>query len=339
MRRPFLILLAFLALMPAAATRAETLVVASSTDRVVIEPLLAAFALRFPTITIDYREHDTLPLETGLRGGTLDPPPDLAIGSAVDRQFKLVNDGFAQRHRSDATARLPDWARFADEAFGISFEPLVIVANTDRVAKAPTSRAQLLEFVEREGIGPVATYDPLASGVGYLVANLDLATNSQFSTFISRLSRVGLATFANSARMLDEVDAGRVPIAFNVIGSYAAARQRAGARIRIVQPVDYTFALMRVAIIPKTARNPAAARLLLDFLLSDEGQTILARDCGLPAIQPLRGDQGPSRRTILEAAAGPVRVIGLDASLLALSDRLHEDAFRKLWQSLTNDRM
>ncbi len=335
------VLLALVMLLPAAAARAETLVVASSTDRVVIEPLLAAFALRFPAITVDYREYDTLPLETGLRGGTLDPPPDLAIGSAVDRQFKLVNDGFAQRHRSEATARLPDWARFADEAFGISFEPLVIVANLDRIpaAKAPTSRSQLLEFVEREGVGPVATYDPLASGVGYLVANLDLATNSRFSTFISRLSRGGLATFANSARMLDEVAAGRVPIAFNVIGSYAAARQRAGARIQIVQPVDYTFALMRVAIIPRTARNPAAARLLLDFLLSEEGQTILARDCGLPAIQPLPGDQGPSRRTILEAAVGPVRVIGLDASLLALSDTLHEASFRKLWQSLTNDRM
>ena len=41
-------------------------------------------------------------------------------------------------------------------------------------------------------------------------------------------------------------------------------------------PEDYTLVLRRAAMIPKGAPNPAAAGLLIDFMLSDAGRAALA---------------------------------------------------------------
>lgn len=319
----------------ASGARAQTLAIAGATDTETFRPVLDAFRKLHPQMRVEYQELDTIALAQGLEGGTLTPPPDIVISSAVDRQYKAANDGLARPYQSKMTASLPEWARFADEVFGLTFEPLVFVANRRLFAegKAPSSRAALVEYSRDATSQTIATYDPLQSGVGYLVANMDLATNSQFAAFIGRAAQNGLSTFDSSLQILDEVASGRAAIAFNVLGSYAASWKAAGADIEIVYPVDYTFALMRVALIPKTARQPQAAEMFLDFLLSEEGQTVLSRDANLPAIKPVAAPWA-SQQTIRQSAVGPIRIIGLDATLLALSDDLHRRSFETLWRSL-----
>ncbi|MDQ0468376.1 ABC transporter substrate-binding protein [Labrys wisconsinensis] len=332
LRRIALILLLLAGPVPAAA---QSLTIAGVTDTATFRPVIEAFRKLHPQITVEYHEYESIPLDEGLRQGTLTPPPDLVISSAVDRQFKAVNDGLARPYRSEQTRALPDWARFADEAFGFTFEPLVFVANRRLFpdGRPPSSRAALLDYLEAAPTRRIATYDPLTSGVGYLVANMDLATNSQFAAFIGRSAQNGLSTFASSLEILQEVAAGRSAIAFNVLGSYAAGWKAAGADIEIVYPVDYTFALMRVALIPRGAREPRSAELFLDFLLSEQGQTVLTRDGNLPAIRSIPGPYA-SERTIRESAAGPIRIIGLDATLLAMADDLHRRSFETFWRSL-----
>lgn len=316
---------------------AETLTIAGSTDKTVFQPVLDAFRKRYPALEVRYDEYDTVPLHNGVEAGTLQPPPDLVISSAADLQFKLVNDGHARKYRSPQTLSLPEWARFGDEAFGLTFEPLVFVASRRLMAKAPLprSRAALIEYIDRHG-GTIGTYDPITSGVGYLAANRDIVTNSQFAAFIGRFARIGLKLFCCSTDIVDEVGAGRLDIAFNVLGSYALQRRNAGADIEIIYPEDYTFAVMRVAFIPVTSRNPAAAGHFLDFLLSDEGQTILARDCFLPSIKPVPAP-ALSQQLIRASAKGPIRVIELDATLLVMSDRLQRQSFERLWKALTGN--
>ena len=62
--------------------------------------------------------------------------PDLLISSGMDLQTKLVNDGHALPHRSALTAALPAWAQWRNEAFGISYEPVVMVYNTGAMPSA-----------------------------------------------------------------------------------------------------------------------------------------------------------------------------------------------------------
>lgn len=331
----------FFSVLAVSGVRAEPLTILGSTDRDAFAPILAAFAVREPSVQVSYHELDTLPLHEGVLTDTLPFTPDLVISSAVDRQFRLANDGYALPHRSAATAKLPPWARFADMAFGFTYEPLIFVASRRAFAglPLPKSRADLLARLADAGAGlaPVATYDPVSSGLGNLLGKIDYATNSQWSPFIAKLARHGLKTYCCSGEMLTALDRGEVSLAFNVLGSYAELRRRQGAAIDIIYPADYTLVISRVALILRTTRQPRAARAFLDFLLSPDAQAILAREAHLSALLPLPGP-GLSPATIKDLASGPLRPIGLDAQLLAYSDRMHDEQFLALWRSLVPPR-
>ena len=50
-------------------------------------------------------------------------------------------------------------------------------------------------------------------------------------------------------------------------------------------PKDYTLVTSRVVFIPKGAKNPNAAKLFLDYLLSKRGQDIIANKADLYSLR------------------------------------------------------
>lgn len=82
---------------------------------------------------------------------------------------------------------------------------------------------------------------------------------------------------AGSARTLvDRVIAGEFPIALNIFAHHPLISRAKGAPVnsQLMDPVPSTAGTM---IVPKGVRNPHAALLLADFILSKEGQQILAQ--------------------------------------------------------------
>lgn len=320
-------LLALLGVLWFSPAPAADLVIAGSTDRTAMEPLLAAFGQANPGLEVVYTDRETVALYEGLRAGTLDPVPDLVISSAADLQIRLVNDGFTQPHLSEATRRLPDWARWRDEAFGFTFEPLVFVVNPTLLPaeSRPRTREALARLVVSGGVeGPkVATYDVGQSGIGYLAASFDAFTMGDYWPFVERISGTGLLTACCTSDVLDMVAEGRALVGYNVLGSYARARAAADPRVAIVEPEDFTVAIARVAIIPASAPHGAAAGRFLDFLLSPAAQALLGAEALLPA-----GGSAP-------AARAPIRPIPLNATLLAFTDPMRRRTFIDLWSTVT----
>ena len=81
---------------------------------------------------------------------------------------------------------------------------------------------------------------------------------------------------SGSARTLvDRVIAGEFPIALNIFAHHPLISRAKGAPVgsQLMDPVPSTAGTM---IIPKGVRHPHAALLLVDFILSTEGQQILA---------------------------------------------------------------
>jgi ABC-type Fe3+ transport system substrate-binding protein len=85
----------------------------------------------------------------------------------------------------------------------------------------------------------------------------------------------------------------------------------------VVAPEDYTLVLSRAAMIPKGAANPAAAGILIDFLLSEDGRRATAATNLTVDVAALNADT-----TLQPIALSPVLLLGLDqhkrAQLLAL---------------------
>ena len=321
----------------APAGEGRRLTIRAATDLSAMAPLIADFQLLRPDVTVHHIDMSTAELYAHAVAHVDDPQADLLISSAADLQVKLVNDGLTRPHVSPATAALPDWANWRDEAFGFTFEPVVMVYNTDKLsaAEAPRSRDDLAELLRRQPDRfklRVATYDASASGVGYLLASLDSILYSAYWRLVTMLGAANTRLYCCSGDILDAVERGDALIGYNVLGSYARARVKAGAPVGMVFPAGYTLVAARVAVIPRNAPQPQLAAEFIDYLLSDRGQRIIAGPAALYAISATApGDAAATG--LREAAGGTLRPIGLSPSLLVFLDAQKRERFLQLWLS------
>lgn len=315
-----------------AAAREGVLEIWSTTDRDRVEALLADFHRLHPRIRIVYSDvhgsdlqHDFLRAARG--GGTA----DLLWSSAMDLQIKLVNDGYASTYASPEAASLPDWARWKDQAWGITAEPIVIVYNKRLIAPArvPTSHIALRRFLEAGPSDPAratATYDVARSAVGYLYLSQDEQASGDIWPLVRGMARHDLQLYTSAEDILRAVSSGRAAIGYNIVGSYALDEMSRSPDLGVIMPRDYTLVMSRIAMIPHQARHPAAARLFLDFLLSRGGQRRLAER----HITPARADVAlpPPLRT----RGVPLRAIRVGPVLLVSDDRLTREHFLAQWR-------
>jgi iron(III) transport system substrate-binding protein len=267
---------------------------------------------------------------------------DLLLSSAMDLQVKLVNDGFAEPHRSANSGALPAWARWRDEAFGFTFEPAVMVFNRRAIAgrPLPRSRAELLQMLTRDRDfwrGRIGTYDIARSSVGYLLASQDARLSSEFGALLEVIGSLEPRTELRTAVLLDRISGGELAMGYNLLGSYALTRLDAGAPLEIVYPDDYTLAVSRTAVIPARAAHREEAHRFLEYLLSVRGQRVLAARSRLPAVRPeLATTSG--RWGMADAGIGSLRPIALGPGLLTYLDRQKRARLLATWRDAIKPR-
>lgn len=317
----------------AAARREGALTIWSVTDTRSAAVLIDGFRARYPGIRVTYRElsaqalYDQFVADANQRKGTA----DFLWSSAMDLQIKLVNDGYSQSYASPEKPNLPDWAVWKNEAWGTTAEPIVFAYNRRLMAaypKVPGTHPDLLRFLAanaRSIHGKVATYDPAVSAVGYLYLAQDKQANRNTWDLAHALGRSGVRLYPTTEAILSELASGKIAFAYDMIGSYALKAQASNPQIGVVVPRDYALLMSRIAVIPAEARNPNAARLFLDFLLSRKGQSLLIgqhmtpvrRDLPLPA----------SMRVNAQSA----RAIRVGPTLLVHQDQLTRAKFLRDW--------
>lgn len=351
--RPVALLLASLSLVPAAraapadpataapvvaaAEREGKLVVYSTTDSVYAAPVLKDFQSLHPRIAVEYDDMSTTEVynrfiaEAAAGSGT----GDVLWSSSMDLQVKLASDGYAQAYDSPEAPSLPSWAVWKREAFGTTYEPISFVYNKRLLEprEVPQSHAELVKALQANPDrfrGKLAVMDPERSGLGYLLLAQDARNDPAFDVAAAAYGRAGVRTYPGTGAMLERILSGEHLIGFNVIGSYALARQKRDPAVGIVHPRDYTLVITRIALIPRAARHPNAAKVFLDYLLSARGQDAIAR-AGLFAI---RGDvSGEATSAELRRTLGAaLRPIPVGPELLEDLDPAKRLAFLARWQ-------
>ncbi len=322
--------------LPAAAFETEELVffpaenetlelrVISTADTELFAPFITAFQADNPGISIAYYVVSSSEIMVALAEEGV--AFDLAISSAMDLQVKLANDGLAQPYSSDQTRALPDWARWHDQVFAFTQEPATIVLSRAAFEglSLPRTRQELIALLRDNPdrfAGRIGTYDVRSSGLGYLFATQDGRTSETFW----RLSEVmgGLQTrlYCCSSEMIEDVAAGRIAVAYNVLGSYAQARADLHDAIYIIAPEDFTTVMLRTVLIPDSADYPAEAGRFVDLLIQ---RSWLRADGAFayPGITP----EGLSGNASL-------RPITLGPGLLVYLDRLKRQQFLREWEA------
>ena len=330
---------------PAPQREMATLTVAGPTDTPVFGILARGFQRVHPGVALVYHELDGRALYERAVAGTL-PPSDVLISSAEDLQLRLANDGYALRYDSAQTRRLPAWAIWRSEVFSFTFEPIVMVYNTDRYTAetAPHSRADLLRMLEQGGsrYARIGTYDIAASSVGHLLAVQDDMLSSNFWGLANALGRSGVQLVSNTRDILDRIERGELDLGYNVLGSYALAYRKPGSKLGIVVPNDYQLVLSRTALIPRQARHPELAGAFVDWLLSADGQGVVGREARLGALPELAEPGEGAEPVPLLAGQSPhtpgiVQPIALSPTLLVGLDQQRHGRFLQNWLRLMTD--
>jgi two-component system sensor histidine kinase TctE len=325
---------------PASQPPGQLMVIAGTTDTPAAAPVIAAFQARQPDVAVEYRELGSRELYEATVAGQLNDT-DVLISSAADLQIRLANDGYAMRYDSPGARRLPSWAVWRNEVFGFAFEPAVIAYNPRRYTEAtvPRSRQELLRVLESDRArlyGRVGTYDIGRSSVGQLLAEEDEQVSSNFWGLTNALGQVGARLSTTTAGILDAIERDEMDIGYNVLGSYALARQAKGHSVGVIFPQDYVLVLPRSALIARRAPHPALARAFIDWLLSPDGQARIADASGLGPIAD-DDDSTGNGGTILARSQGIVQPVVLGPALLVDLDRQRHARFVQNWTRLVTD--
>ncbi|MCP3871441.1 MAG: ABC transporter substrate-binding protein [Gammaproteobacteria bacterium] len=316
----------------------QSLVIYSSTDTDRMGYLLQAFQHQHPDVRIDYHLMDTQDIyhRASSEMDSQAPTADLLLSSAMDLQIKLVNDGYGASHQSPQTDNLPVWANWRNQAFGFTYEPAVMIYNKALVPELAevTTRFDLARSLTFD-VGylrkRIVTYDPQHSGLGYLFGTHDAIQSEDFWYLARSLGDMEVILETSSAAMIDKVASGEALIAYNVLGSYARARANENPDLGITIPRDYCLVMSRIAVIPQAAQNPKAAGAFIDFLLSQEGQKLIANAASLYSLRnDIQGEATAAR--LRQEARGPLIPIHLGPGLLVYLDKLKRQDFLARWR-------
>lgn len=326
---------------PKPSTPPQQLQILSSTDEGVMKPLIADFQQQQPSIAVEYIDLNSVPLfERFIRDYEKNATSDLIISSAMDLQIKLVNDGYAETHSTEALQWLPEWAQWRKQAFGFTAEPAVIVYNKALLKgkDIPQNRFELIELLRDQTQrfkGRMGTYDIQRSGLGYLFASQDAQQASTWGRLTENLNSVKVKLYDSTSQMLNAVRSGELLLSYNVLGSYAFSAVGQSDTLGMILSSDYTLAMSRVAFVSNRARNPVAGHLFLDYLLSERGQRILGVEAKLYPIHP-NVTGGATLTGLIEETRnrGPIKQIKLGPALLTYQDQMKKENFLSEWRKV-----
>lgn len=303
---------------------AEVVRVISTGDIPVFSSAIAKFLEKNSDVAVDYTVASSTQLMLALseEGAEF----DVAISSAMDLQAKLANDGRTRRHQSTATQGLPPWAKWRDNLFAFTQEPAAIVLSRSAFEGLvmPRTRQELIavlrQYPERFR-GRIGTYDLRVSGLGYLFATQDARTSETFWRLTEVMGGLDARLYCCSSQMIDDVASGELAVAYNVLGSYAKAREDL-TRFEVVLPADFTTVMLRTALIPATSEQPKLAGEFIDHLLEVAWSETPLESYPFTPINQNRGEADASLRRI---RMGP--------GLLVYLDRFKKRSFLKEWES------
>ncbi|MFM2389838.1 MAG: hypothetical protein RLZZ437_1393 [Pseudomonadota bacterium] len=316
-------------------TAQRSLTIYSSLDVPLAAPLISAFQAQNPDVTIHYIDLLTGEIAARVVAETdsTGPTADLIFSSAMDLTVKLANDGYARAVDLPGVSAWPRWANWRDTVFALTFEPAVIVYHKPAFPDGPPdTRAALIDWLKTAPEGRIGTYDIARSAVGYLFLSRDIEHFADFWPMMDAMGQAGVQTFPTSQDVIARVDRGELLIGYNILGSYAADQALLLPNLGLVLPRDYVVVVSRVAMVPTAAANPDLAQDFLAFLMSREGQTVLAERLRLPAVS-LEVSGKASATAMQDALGARLRPVPVSPGLLAYLDPANRARVLTRWNA------
>lgn len=296
--------------------------------------LLKEFAAKYPWIKV----------ETTNMGGDLwekyyaesstnTRTADMILTGGADRWLEFVQKGQIAEYVSPHTPDLPDWSRPFPGLYSASIDPFIIAYNKFVIPpeKAPKSVADIAKLAPSYK-GKISTYDAAANPLGLtLYWEWNKANPTKWDEVIKPIGAASRPE-RSAGTIRDKVLTGEYAAGVFLSGVNIPRLSRPEAQ-RVVGwsfPADGTPLVLRGVALTKAAASPNSAKLLLDAILSREGQIAL----GKTGVTPYRPDVKKAdvpffsySAIVEEIGERNAIIVGYDKELIA-----KRDAFTAKWK-------
>lgn len=254
---------------------------------------------------------------------------DLIEGTGAGEEAVAAN--IVQPYDTPILAHIPERYRDPEHLWMPTRLSYYSIAYNTRLVPADHVPRSYEDLLDPQWKGKIAWRIGSSTGTPLFITNLRTAWGEDKAlAYLEKLKEQKIVNFgAGSARTLvDRVIAGEYAIALNIFAHHPLISRAKGAPVnsQLMDPVASTAASMSVV---KGAHHPYAAMLLADYILSKDGQQILAGAEYFPVdpqVAPLA-----SLASIVPSVAGvPENFVGPDR--LLKDNESSEQIFQKLFR-------
>jgi iron(III) transport system substrate-binding protein len=261
---------------------------------------------------------------------------DFIATTAPDGWISFIKKGEVAPYVSAEDANVPDMGKIDKGVYAVSTDPMVFVWNKALLPEPPKTMADLVSLIQKDPAkfqGKLTTYDAGGEGFGY---GLNwYYTKTKGDDGWKTLQELGTAKpklQTSGGKMLDAVVAGEAVLGFFVSNITVQPRlAKAGQLLGYSFVPDAQVVAVRPMAVTKHAASPASAKLLLDYILSAEGQIAFAKG-GLTAYRADVADKAPLHISQVSKAVGGDDKLIFSRPEADIADQAKHDEFIKKWE-------
>ena len=269
----------------------------------IVRPIVAAFEAKYPGIKVEYSRSSSSDVALKISDEARARRVQSDIFDGSNTVFLLRDPRLVTIYTPKAVESWPAELKSKDGTWTAAYNTNLVKAN-----EAPKTYQDLLDPKWK---GKIAwTYDLTPGGPpGFMQNILRIMGPEKGNAYLREFAKQDPVTIPGAQRVvLDHVISGEYPLCVMILNYHVAISQRAGAPVQWlkIEPLLQTMGLISIT---GNAPHPNAAWLMVEFMLSEEGQKVVADNDYIPSHPDV-----PARVPELKPAAGgcTVNVLGPD---------------------------
>jgi iron(III) transport system substrate-binding protein len=293
------------ALVAAAQTEGQVVWYSTLIVNQILRPLTQAFEQKYPGIRVQYSRSTNSDTALKIINESRARRLQADIFDGTNSIYPLLDAKLVAAYLPKAAATYPAESKDSDgywTAMNLFF--LTAGYNTSQVKPADVPRSYE-DLLDPKWKGKIAwTNDPTPQGPPGFIHNILTIMGQEKGMAYLRTFAAQEPVFipASQRVVLDKVISGEYPLAVMTFNHHAAISAAQGAPVAWIRMEPLSESINLIGIL-KDAPHPNAARLLEEFILSDDGQKVLADNDYIPASPSV-----PAKMADLKPDAGHFKV-------------------------------
>lgn len=302
-------------------------------------PVIAGFNAKYPWITVTttdlgaYEVFERYYTEVAGNARTA----DFIATAAPDGWINFAAKGGVAPYVSAEDANVPAVGKIASGIYAVSTDPMVLIWNKQLLPEPPKSMAELVSAIQADPEkfkGKLVSYDAEGEGFGYGLNYYYTSVKGDTAwKTLEALGSTEVKILTSGGKMIDSVLAGESSVGYFV--SLITVKPRLAdseALLGWTYLPDAQIVVVRGMAVTQKAASPNSAKLLLDYILSAEGQIAFANG-GLTAYRADVAATAPLHLSQVAAAVGGEQNLIFSHPSAEIADTAKHDAFIAKWKA------